>query len=135
MALWRLDELLSEFQVGWYLLSIFLVFVLGALWYSAIFSRRWTEVFDVRVGKPTIQQMLLLMGIETASSALSGIVYFVLTKLSLPFALTALLIVVFWDVATLTSRYTDKREFGDAVLIQSGHEFLAGLIYISLGSL
>ncbi len=116
----------------WYIAALILVFGVGALWYSVFFPKAWMRVFKVEMGdKISKSNMIFTMFLQFISSAILGLALFMITSVSVWLALFALVSFVAWQKAGLKFRYSNSlKDFFMASLIEAGHTFIAGLIYI-----
>jgi hypothetical protein len=74
--------------------------------------------------------MLRTMSLQLAATLLLGLVFFVLTKLSVWMALLALVGFCGWEKGKLNFEFPRMKDFVMATVIQAGYTFVAGLVFI-----
>ncbi len=101
----------------WYAVAVIVVFILGAIWFSLLFQKVWIKVFKIEMpeGKPKGAIFTLIM--QLLVTALFGLVFFVLVKLSVLVAVLALIGFCGWQKGSLKFRYTKWGEYFQAALI------------------
>lgn len=116
----------------WYAVAVVTAFAVGGLWYSALFSKMWIRVFKVDMpGKVTVWMMLRSMLIQFLATAILGLLFFMLTGLSVWLSVIALVVFCGWQKAGLGFQFPASwKNFVQAALIQAGYTFIAGLIFI-----
>ena len=120
-------------QINWWAFggSVLLVFAVGALWYSVLFVKIWKEVNKIDdTGKISTGNMVFTMLLQLLSTALVGLTFFILTKVSLLFAILVAVAIVGWMKSTLKFRFVDWKTFIKAVVAEAGYFAVAVLIFI-----
>lgn len=115
----------------WYIVAVVVVFGVGAVWYSLLFSKAWMRVFKVEMPadvKPGDAAFTMIM--QLLASALFGLAFFVLTPISVWLSLLLLIAFCGWQKAGLKFRYTKWNDYFMAALIEAGYTFVAGIIFI-----
>ncbi len=126
-----LCHIISDINWIWYIVAIGVVFGIGAIWYSLLFSNAWMRVFKVEI--PTdvkLQGAAFTMIMQLLASALFGLAFFVLTSISVWLSLLLLIAFCGWQKASLKFRYTKWNDYFMAALIEVGYIFVAGLVFI-----
>lgn len=133
---------LSQISWMWYAMSVVVAFVVGAFWYSVLFGRKWAEAIryecacgaDLAKGQECTckrgASVYMTFLLQFASTALIGLMYFVLTGVSV--ALSALVVVAVsaWMKATLKFEIPDFKRWITLCAINVGYFFVASLIFI-----
>jgi hypothetical protein len=88
------------------------------------------RVFKVEPGEVTIGSFLRTMLLQFAATLLLGLVFFVLTKISVWIALLALVGFCGWEKGKLNFQFSRMKDFVMAATIQAGYTFVAGLVFI-----
>ena len=114
----------------WFAAAVIVAFGIGALWYSVLFAKAWVRVFRVEMEKPTTGSLLCTMFLQLVATAVFGLVFFVLTNLSICIAVLALIGFCAWEKGNLKFEFADMRDFIQAVCIRVGYTFVAGIIFI-----
>ncbi|MDR3094838.1 MAG: hypothetical protein LBU62_09405 [Bacteroidales bacterium] len=119
----------------WYSLSVIIVFGIGALWYSVFFPKMWARVFKIQMGQVTVAGFARTMGIQLASTAVFGIILFVLTLLDKDLATLVLIGLAAWQAGTLNFKFSRMKDLGQAIVIEVGYLLVAGHVFILFGLL
>ncbi|MDR0815658.1 MAG: hypothetical protein LBN37_07910 [Bacteroidales bacterium] len=119
----------------WYSLSVIIVFGIGALWYSVLFPKMWVRVFRIQMGTVTTGSFIRTMGIQLASTAVFGIIVFILALLDKDLALLVIIGLAAWLVGTLNFKFPRMKDFLQAILIEVGYLLIAGHVFILFGLL
>ena len=114
----------------WFAVAAIVSFAVGGVWYSLLFAKAWIKVFKVEMGKVTTGSFLRTMLLQFAANLLFGLVFFVLTKLSLWIALLSLVGFCGWEKGNLNFEFSRMKDFIMAVTIRVGYTFVAGIIFI-----
>jgi hypothetical protein len=114
----------------WYAAAIIVSFGIGGVWYSALFKEAWIRVFKVEMGEVTTGSFLRTMSIQFAANMLLGLVFFVLTNLSVWIALLTLVGFCGWEKGNLNFEFCRMKDFMMAVVIRVGYTFIAGIVFI-----
>ncbi len=115
----------------WYGVAVIVAFAAGAVWHTFLFAKTWMRVFKVDIPeKPDTANMVITMLMQVLCTALLGLVFFVLTALSLWVALLALVGFCGWQKGTLKFRYAHWKSFMEAACVEAGYTFVAGMIFI-----
>lgn len=124
-------NLFSQINWLWYIISVIVIFVLGAIWYSLLFKKNWIRVFKIDIPeKEETLGTLFTMSIQFIVTAFLGLLFFVLVPISLLIALFVLVSFCGWQKATLKFRYTIWKDYIMAALIEVGYTFIAGILFI-----
>ena len=125
-----LCQTLSGINWWWFAVAVIVAFGVGAVWYSVLFSKAWVRVFKVEMGEVTTGSFLRTMSLQLAVNLLFGLVFFVLTHLSVWIALLSLVGFCGWEKGSLSFEFAKIKDFILAVTIRVGYTFIAGLIFI-----
>ena len=120
-------------QINWWAFggSVLLVFAVGALWYSVLFAKAWKEVNKIDdTGEISAGNMVFTMLFQLLSTALVGLTFFILTKVSLFLAILVAVAIIGWMKSTLKFRFTNWKIFFKAVVSEVGYFAVAALIFI-----
>lgn len=128
-------RLLGSINWFWYIIAVIAVFVLGGIWFSFLFKSMWIKVFRIEMPEGKAQGVVFTMIMQLIVTALFGLVFFILVKLSFWVALLALIGFCGWQKGSLKFRYTKWSEYIQAAIVEAGYTFLAGMIFILLGLL
>ena len=120
----------SAINWWWFAVGAIVVFGVGALWYSVFFPKAWIKTFKVEMNKPTTGSIIRTMSLQFAATLLLGLVFFILTKLSVWIALLSLVGFCGWEKGNLNFEFAKIKDFIMAVTIKVGYTFLAGIIFI-----
>ncbi len=127
--------LLGSINWLWYIIAVIAVFVLGGIWFSFLFKNMWIKVFKIEMPEGKPQGVVFTMIMQLIVTALFGLVFFILVKLSFWVALLALIGFCGWQKGSLKFRYTKWSEYIQAAIVEAGYTFLAGIVFILLGLL
>ena len=120
----------SAINWWWFAVAAIVVFGVGALWYSVFFPKTWMRIFKVELSKPTPGSMFRTFFLQFAANLLFGLVFFILTNLSVWIALLTLVGFCGWEKASLNFEFAKLKDFIMAVTIKVGYTFIAGIIFI-----
>ncbi len=125
-------SLFSQIKWGWYLIAVVVAFLMGAWWYWGLFTKAWERVFKVTIPKKgrIPEGVLFAISMQFLVTALMGIVFFMLVKVSLWLAILALVAFCGWQKAGLKFRYIKWKDYFTAAMIEAGYTFVAGIILI-----
>ncbi len=127
-------QIITDINWVWFLVSVVITFGIGAIWYSLLFSKAWIQVFKVEMSeKPSMSSFISTMLLQLIASALLGLVFFILDKVSVWIAILALVGFCGWQKATLRFQFANWKNFVQAVWIQVGYTCLAGITFILFG--
>jgi hypothetical protein len=121
---------MADINWWWYAVAIIVSFGIGAVWYSLLFAKAWVRVFKVEIGDVTTGSFLRTMSIQFAANLLLGLVFFVLTNVSVWIALLTLVGICGWEKGNLNFEFSRMKEFMMAVVIRVGYTFIAGIVFI-----
>lgn len=122
---------IEQINLLWYIVSVILVYVAGAVWFSLLFQKAWMRVFKVEMPKEGESTgAVMTMSMQLIATALLGLSLFVLVSVSVYFAVLALVAFCGWQKGTLKFRYTKWSEYFTAALVEVGYTFVAGTIFI-----
>lgn len=125
------SEAFSQINWLWYAVAVVVVFGVGGAWYSALFSKTWIRIFKVEIPEKTpAGSMARIFGLQVLATALQGVVFFMLTNVSV--CLSALTLIGFcgWGKANLGFQFCKIRDFITAAMINVGYTFVAGVVFI-----
>ena len=114
----------------WYAVATILSFLVGGVWYSALFSKAWIRIFKVEMGEVTAASMVRTFSLQIAATLFLGLVFFVLTNISAGLAVFTLIGIVGWEKAMLNFQFSNIKDFLMAVVIRAGYTLVAGIIFI-----
>ncbi len=123
-------------EINWLLLlvSVIIVFFVGAFWYSFLFPKSWARVFKVDIqNKPSLGNMVVTMFAQLVAAALFGLFIFVTVKISIWLAILGVIAFAGWDKATLKFRFAKWSEYFTAAFIDATYFAIAGTIFIIFG--
>ena len=86
----------------WFAAATIVSFAVGAVWYSWFFAKAWIRVFKVEMGEVTTGSVIRTMMLQFAATLLYGLVFFVLTKLSVGVAILSLVGFCGWEHGTVS---------------------------------
>ncbi|GHT21268.1 hypothetical protein FACS189430_01020 [Bacteroidia bacterium] len=124
-----------HFNWWWYALSVASVYGIGVLWYSALFPKMRVRVFKIEKAEATTSGFIRTVVVQLLSSALFGIIMFILSALDKDLAVLMLIGMAAWLAGALNFKFSRKKDFGQAVLIEVGYLLVAGHIFILFGLL
>ncbi|MDR0795303.1 MAG: hypothetical protein LBE79_04510 [Tannerella sp.] len=126
-----LCQAIATINWWWFAAATVVSFAVGAVWFSWLFAKAWVRVFKVELGEEVSTGLMLrTMSLQLAATLLLGLVFFVLTKLSVWLALLVLVVFCGWEKGKLNFEFPRMRDFIMAVVIQVGYTFVAGLVFI-----
>ncbi|MFT3902732.1 MAG: hypothetical protein QM727_06140 [Niabella sp.] len=123
-------QCISEINWWWYSVAIVVSFAVGGVWYSLLFAKTWIRVFRVEMGEVTIGSFLRTMSIQLAANLLLGVVFFILTNISIWIALLTLVGFCGWEKGNLNFEFSKMKDFIMASVIRVGYTLAAGIIFI-----
>jgi len=121
---------LSGINWWWFAVAVIVTFGIGALWYSVFFAKAWVKAFKVEMGEVTKSSFLRTMSLQLVVNLLFGLVFFILTHLSVWIALLSLVGFCGWEKGSLSFEFGKIKDFILAVTIRVGYTFIAGLVFI-----
>lgn len=124
-------DAIANINYVWFGIAVVVTFGLGAVWYSTLFSKAWMRVFRVVMPeKITTSSIVRTMLLQFMANVLLGLVFFVLTNVSVWLAVLVLVGFCAWEKGNLNFQFAKIKDFFTAVLIQVGYTFLAGIVFI-----
>ena len=105
-------------------------FSIGAVWYSVLFSKAWIKIFKVEMGEVNTASIVRTMGLQFAANLFLGLVFFVLTNISVWVAIITLMGIIGWEKAILNFQFSKFKDCLMAIVIRAGYTLLAGIVYI-----
>jgi hypothetical protein len=121
---------IAEINWWWFIAAFVVAFAIGAVWYSFLFTKAWIRVFKVEMGEVTAGSMFRTFSLQIVATLLFGLVFFVLTKISVWLAVLALIGFSAWEKGTMNFEFSRMKNFIMAVVIRVGYTFIAGLVFI-----
>lgn len=127
-----LSQFLADVNWLWFIAALLVAFGLGGVWYSLFFKNAWIRVFKIEMAqKVPVGNFIRVMGIQFAVNILFGLVFFILTGISVWLAVLVLIAVCAWQKGQLNFQFAKWSDFVMAATINVGYTFVAGLIFIS----
>lgn len=121
----------SQINWLWYGVSVALVYAIGALWYSVLFTKVWMRVFKIEMPQSVEKSSVLFtMFFQLLATAILGLVMFLLSNVSCWLAVLVLIGFCGWHKASLKFQFAKWKDFFTAAMIDVGYLFIAGLIFI-----
>lgn len=115
----------------WFAIAVVVAFGTGAIWHTFLFAKTWMRVFKVDMSeKPETANMVITMLMQLLVTAFFGLVFFMLTILSVWLAVLVLIGFCAWQKGTLKFRYVKWKTFVEAACIEAGYTFVTGIIFI-----
>ena len=134
--------LFSQISWLWYTISVVIAFGLGFVWYSLLFTKKWVEAVkfqcpcgaDLAKGekcncKPSAAIWLTFV-FQIIATAFIGLMYFVLTSISIWLSIIVVIAICAWMKSTLKFQIMDTKRWMTLCLIDVGYFFAASVIYI-----
>lgn len=129
----------------WYAASVIVVYAVGAIWYGKLFTNSWLKSVRYKClcgaeldkgEKCTCQSRSMWpMLYQFAATILIGLMYFVLTALSIWLALLVAVAISGWMKATLKFQIPEWKRFVTLASIDVGYFFLSSLIFMGFASI
>lgn len=129
----------------WYAVGVVAVYALGALWYTVLFGKKWIKAVNYKcvcgadlsndekcTCKPRFPWE---MAFQLISTAILGLMYFVVTPISLPIAILIAIAVTAWNKSMLKFQIADWKRFTTLALIDVGYFVVASVVFILLALL
>ncbi len=115
----------------WFVVATLVAYGAGAIWYSFLFSKTWMRVFKVEMPeKPNTSNTVITMLMQLLVTALLGLVFFVLTKISPWLSWFVLIAFCGWQKGILKFQFADWKIYFQAAIVEVGYTFLVGVIFI-----
>lgn len=106
-------------------------YVLGAVWYSWLFAKSWKELNGMDENTViTTGNAVLSMSMQLLSTALLGLTFFVLTRISVWLAVLAALAMTGWLKTSLKFRYAEWKTYVKAAIVDAGYFALMLIVFI-----
>jgi hypothetical protein len=126
-----LCQAISSVNWIWFIVAVIATFIIGGIWYSALFAKTWIRVFKVEMPeKITTSSFIRTISLQFLANILFGFVFFVLTKVSVLIAIISLVGFCGWEKGGMNFQFAKIKDFLTAVLIRVGYTFIAGIIFI-----
>lgn len=133
---------LSQISWLWYAVSVIAVFGVGMLWYSVLFGKKWAAAVryecacgaDLAEGekcacKPNASMWFTFI-LQFIATALVGLMYFILTDVSVWLSVIVVVAVCGWMKTTLRFEIADCRRWMTLCGINVGYFFVASVIFV-----
>ncbi len=120
-------------HINWltFIAAVLMAYIVGAIWYSLLFRDMWIAANQIDINvKPSKSNMVSTMLLQLLATALIGLMYFVLTPISLWLALFVTLAFGGWMKATTKFRISDTKTFIKAVIVDVTYFCIVALIFI-----
>lgn len=129
-------QLFSQIDWIWFTLAVIITFIVGAIWYSFLFSKTWIRVFKVEmIDNPPTSLMVRTLLAQLIVNILFGLAFFLLSKLSVALSFFVLIAFCGWQKGTLNFQFPKWKDYVQAALIQVGYTFIVGTIFILMSML
>ena len=125
-----LFQYIAEINWLWYAVASVVSFAIGGIWYSLLFAKAWLRVFRIKMGTVTAVTFIRTMSLQLAATLLYGLVFFILTKISVCLAVLTLVGFCGWEKGNLNFDFSNMKDFFMAVVIRVGYTFVAGIVFI-----
>ena len=119
--------------INWwiYLVSVVTVFIIGAIWFSFLFSKMWIEANKIDVTeKGSTGNMVFTMLFQLFTTALLGLAIFVVTKISWELAVFMVIAVAGWMKSNLKFKFIDYKTFFKAAISEVGYFAISAIVFI-----
>jgi hypothetical protein len=134
MNVFSLSEIISTVNWFSFLTATLVVFGIGAIWFSVLFTKTWIRIFRIEMSeKITTGSFIRTMLLQFIANVLFGFVFFILTKISITLAVIALTGFCAWEKGTLNFQFAKIKDFITATFVSVGYTFLAGIVFILFG--
>ena len=114
----------------WLVAATAVSFGIGAVWYSVLFAKAWVKIFKVEMGEVNTASFVRTMGLQFVATFFLGLVFFVLTNISVWVALMTLIGIIGWEKAMLNFQFSNLKDCFMAIVIRAGYTFVAGIVFI-----
>ncbi len=120
--------------INWwiYLASVVTVFIIGAIWFSFLFSKMWMEVNKLdKDAKISTGNMVFTMLFQLTTTALLGLAIFVLvSETSWELTLFVIIGVVGWMKSNLKFKFNDFKTFFKAAISEVGYFAISAIVFM-----
>ncbi|MCL2328125.1 MAG: DUF1761 domain-containing protein [Bacteroidetes bacterium] len=120
----------AEINWWWFAAATIVSFAIGGVWYSLLFSKAWIRVFKVEMEGVTTASVVRTMLFQLLTTMFLGAVFFVLTNISVWIAILTLVGICGWEKGKLNFQFSRRKDFLMAVVIEVGHTFVVGMVFI-----
>ena len=126
----------------WYTAAVLISFALGAFWYGKLFMKAWTKAIrfkcacgaDLSKGEkctcPPKPSYFATMALQLIATALIGLMYFVLTLVSVWLAVMVAIAVCGWMKATLKFQIQEFKRWVTLCAIDVGYFAVVSMLFI-----
>lgn len=137
-----INELFHSVNWLWYSVAVLIVFFLGAVWFVVLFSRSWAwaaRITPVGNGKEVIEddvayragfKSFRTMLAQFCSTLLLGLVYFMVTPLSLWLSLLIAIASSAWMKTIMHFEVRNWKRYVTLAAVDVGYFFISSLIFI-----
>lgn len=135
----------SQISWLWYVTSVIVTFLIGALWYGWLFSKPWIKAVqykcncgaDLSKGEKCTckQRSLLPMVIHFIALAMVGLTYFVLTSVSVWLSVFVVIAISAWMKSALKFQIADWKRYMIQASIDVGYFGIVSIIFILFASI
>jgi hypothetical protein len=124
-------QLFLHINWWWFSAAVVVTFIIGAAWFSVLFSKTWVRIFKVEMPeKTTAGLMFRTLALQFVVNVFFGLLFFILAPLSLYVALFALIVFCGWQKGMLNFQFPKFSNFVMAATINVGYTFVVGIVYI-----
>ena len=120
--------------INWwiYFASVVTVFIIGAIWFSFLFSKMWIEANNIDVTeKGSTGNMVFTMLFQLFATALLGLAIFVLvSETSWELAAFMVITVAGWMKSNLKFKFIDYETFFKAAISEVGYFAVSTIVFI-----
>jgi hypothetical protein len=115
----------------WFSVAVIVTFAIGAVWFSALFSKNWVRIFKVEMPeKPTPALMIRTLVLQFVVNVFFGLLFFMLTPVSVYLSVFALIVFCAWQKGMLNFQFPKFQDFVMAAVINVGYTFVVGIVFI-----
>lgn len=131
----------AEINWLWYAVSVIVAFVMGMIWYGKLFTKSWVKAVryecpcgaDLSKGEKCTcdpKSGILVMIMQIITTALVGLMYFLLVGVSYWYAIIVVIAVCGWMKLSLKFQIPEWKRYFTLAIIDVGYFFIVSLIFI-----
>jgi len=114
----------------WFAVATIISFGIGGVWYSWLFAKAWVKVFKVEMEEFSTASIVGTMSFQFVATLLFGLIFFILTNLSVGVAILTLFGFCGWQASMLKFQFGRTKDFFMALAVRVGYTFVAGIVFI-----
>lgn len=139
-TIFRTDVALLQISWLWYIISVFVAFGAGAIWYTILFGKSWVKVVkyeclcgaDISKGEKCTckNRFPWEMIFQLIGTALIGLMYFILTPISVWLSVIVCIAFAGWTKSMLKFQIAEWKRYITLASIDVGYFIVVSAIFV-----